>query len=157
MWRCPTLNVEVSTLNVEVSTSSVEGSSLDVEGAIVEGAILLCPLLHSTCFFASIPCTTVPRYTCVPYRLDMVMLKTLPGIYRNGQIELLEIPSDMDDNTRVLITFLAPQPALATLAERHIDPGQAADLRARLATFTEDWERPEMDAYDDYDNARATL
>ncbi|MEM9906850.1 MAG: hypothetical protein AAF921_17665 [Cyanobacteria bacterium P01_D01_bin.44] len=34
------------------------------------------------------------------------------------------------------------------LAERGIDPEQAADLRSRLHTFAEDWNRPEMDAYD---------
>ena len=30
---------------------------------------------------------------------------------------------------------------------------QAADLRARLAAFSEDWDRAEMDRYDDYDTA----
>ena len=34
------------------------------------------------------------------------------------------------------------------LAERGIDEAQAANLRARLATFAEDWELPEMEAYD---------
>lgn len=37
------------------------------------------------------------------------------------------------------------------LASRGIDPAQAADLRTRLQTFAEDWERTEMDAYDDYE------
>ena len=37
---------------------------------------------------------------------------------------------------------------LINLAERGIDEVEAADLRARLQTFSEDWERPEMDAYD---------
>jgi hypothetical protein len=39
-------------------------------------------------------------------------------------------------------------PAQADLASRGIEPGQAADLRHRLAAFAEDWERPEMNAYD---------
>ena len=34
---------------------------------------------------------------------------------------------------------------------------QAADLRARLMPFAEDWERPEMDIYDDYDAAKSRL
>jgi len=38
-----------------------------------------------------------------------------------------------------------------------IDEAQAADLRARLATFVEDWESPEMNIYDDYDAAKASL
>ena len=39
------------------------------------------------------------------------------------------------------------------LAEYGIDPVQAADLRARFAAFAGEWERPEMDVYDDYDDA----
>ena len=35
------------------------------------------------------------------------------------------------------------------LRERGIDELQAADLRRRLATFAEDWERPEMSDYDE--------
>jgi hypothetical protein len=34
------------------------------------------------------------------------------------------------------------------LAERGIDELEAADLRARLQAISEDWERPEMGAYD---------
>jgi len=34
------------------------------------------------------------------------------------------------------------------LRELGIDKQQAADLRWRLQTFAEDWERPEMDVYD---------
>ncbi len=39
------------------------------------------------------------------------------------------------------------------LQSRGIDEDQAADLRGRLSTFAEDWNRPEMDIYDD-DSAR---
>jgi hypothetical protein len=35
------------------------------------------------------------------------------------------------------------------LRERGIDEPQAADLRRRLAPFAEDWDRPEMAAYDE--------
>ncbi len=34
------------------------------------------------------------------------------------------------------------------LRARGIDAAQAADLRARLKTFAEDWERPEASVYD---------
>ncbi len=42
------------------------------------------------------------------------------------------------------------------LGERGIGREQAADLRARFATF-EDWSDLEMDIYDNYDQALATL
>ena len=35
------------------------------------------------------------------------------------------------------------------LRERGIDGAHAADLRARLKTFAEDWERPEAAIYDE--------
>ena len=83
------------------------------------------------------------------------MLKTIEGIYRHSRIELTEEPSDVREETLVLVTFLEPN--LIDLRERGIEEAQAAELRARLATFTEDWESPEMDVYDDYDGARAKL
>jgi hypothetical protein len=39
-------------------------------------------------------------------------------------------------------------PAVA-LHDRGIDETQAADLRSRLKTFAEDWERPEAAIYDE--------
>ncbi|MDB5321374.1 MAG: hypothetical protein JWN40_3005 [Phycisphaerales bacterium] len=75
------------------------------------------------------------------------MLKSVEGVFRNGKVELLE-PAPQADDARVLVTFL---PALAPvdLGERGISPTAAADLRARLGTFAEDWSRPEMDVYDE--------
>jgi hypothetical protein len=35
------------------------------------------------------------------------------------------------------------------LQARGIEPTQAADLRARLKTFAEDWDRPEASIYDE--------
>ena len=35
------------------------------------------------------------------------------------------------------------------LRQRGIDEAQAADLRARLKTFAEDWDRPEAAIYDE--------
>ena len=43
------------------------------------------------------------------------------------------------------------------LTARSISIAQAADLRARLHTFAEDWESPEMDIYDDDDTNLAAL
>lgn len=37
------------------------------------------------------------------------------------------------------------RPGALDLRELGIDKAQAADLRWRLRTFAEDWERPEMD------------
>jgi hypothetical protein len=46
----------------------------------------------------------------------------------------------------VLVTFLESN--CVDLQDRGIDDAQAADLRTRLKTFAEDWERPEADIYD---------
>ncbi|WP_017315730.1 hypothetical protein [Mastigocladopsis repens] len=36
------------------------------------------------------------------------MLKTVEGVYQNGQIELAELPQDVSDYAQVLVTFLEP-------------------------------------------------
>ncbi|MEI2577810.1 hypothetical protein [Scytonema sp. PRP1] len=36
------------------------------------------------------------------------MLKTVEGVYQNGQIELAELPQDVSDCAQVLVTFLEP-------------------------------------------------
>jgi hypothetical protein len=36
------------------------------------------------------------------------MLKTIEGIYRNGQIELSESPQGISDPAQVLVTFIDP-------------------------------------------------
>lgn len=82
------------------------------------------------------------------------MLTTIQGIYRNGTIQLIEIPRDVDDETPVIVTFLTGS---VDLAARDIDEKQAADLRARLATFAEEWDSPEMDIYDNYDAAKTNV
>jgi hypothetical protein len=74
------------------------------------------------------------------------MLKSVEGIYRDGKVESLERPQDVDE-ARVIVTFL-PNHRVVDLRDRGIDEQQAAGLRARLKAFAEDWERPEMDAYD---------
>jgi hypothetical protein len=74
------------------------------------------------------------------------MLRTVEGTYREGKVELLETPADIEE-ARVIVTFL-PVSGPVDLAARGIDEAQAAELRARLQAFAEDWERPEMAAYD---------
>ena len=49
---------------------------------------------------------------------------------------------------RKLAEIVAENSAVA-LPDRGIDEVQAADLRSRLKTFAEDWERPEASIYDE--------
>lgn len=83
------------------------------------------------------------------------MLKSVEGVYRNGKVELPDLPEDVRDDTRVIVTFLEASPI--DLRERGIDEGQAAELRARLETFAEDWDSEEMSLYDNYDAAKGKL
>lgn len=76
------------------------------------------------------------------------MVRSFEGIYRNGKVELLE-PPPPGGKARVIVTFL-PVPAVVNVRRNKLGPRQAADLRARLKTFQEDWDRPEMDAYNGY-------
>ena len=75
------------------------------------------------------------------------MLKSVEGIFRNGKIELLE-PAPQAEESRVVVTFL-PTRSAVDLTDRGISESEAADLRARLAAIAEDWDRPEMDVYDE--------
>ncbi len=83
------------------------------------------------------------------------MLVSVQGIYRNGAIELAEQPTNITDDTRVIVTFLTP--ATIDLRTRGIGEDQAAELRERLAAFAEEWDSPEMSLYDNYDAAKAKL
>ena len=74
------------------------------------------------------------------------MLKTVAGLYKDGQIELFECPPEVGES-RVLVTFLAAE-GLIDLPARGVSTAAAADLRARLRTFADDWDRPDMDVYD---------
>ena len=83
------------------------------------------------------------------------MSTTTKGIYRNSKIELSGTPGDVQDGTRVIVTFRSP--GSIDLREHGIDKVQAAELRARLACFAEDWESPEMRVYDNYDKEKTKL
>ncbi len=61
----------------------------------------------------------------------------------------------LGDEVPVLVTFLPSH--RIDLRAQGIDEIQAANLRARLKTFAADWDDAEMDAYDDYDTAKAKL
>ncbi len=67
----------------------------------------------------------------VSYQEKKVMLKSTEGFDRE---DLSETPTD------------TTQPNL--LSNYGIDEAQAADLRGRLRSFKEDWNRPDMDGYD---------
>ncbi len=54
------------------------------------------------------------------------MLKTIAGIYENGQIELTELPQDVSDRTQVLITFFD---------SGKIDPAKVRQLIEQLETI----------------------
>ena len=73
------------------------------------------------------------------------MLKSVEGVFRDGKIELLELPPSSAQG-RVIVTFLESRGI--DLRDHGIDESQAAELRHRLNAFAEDWNRPEMDAYD---------
>lgn len=70
---------------------------------------------------------------------------TIEGTYKDGKVELAEKPAQINES-RVLVTFL--ESSAVDLRARGIDAIQAADLRARLRAFAEDWERPEAAIYD---------
>ena len=80
---------------------------------------------------------------------------TIEGIYRDGKVELSETPSDVCEGTPVIVTFLPAN--TIDLQERGIDEAQAADIQARLVSFAEDWESPEMSVYDNYNAVKAKL
>ena len=83
------------------------------------------------------------------------MAKSVEGVYRNGKIELSVPVTDIIDGTRAIVTFLEPRDI--DLPERGISEAAAADLRGRLASFSQEWDSPEMDVYDDYDDAKSRL
>ena len=83
------------------------------------------------------------------------MLTSVEGTYRNGRVELTEQPTDIDEGTRVIVTFIKSDEI--ELASQGINKVQAESLRSHLATFVDDWDSPEMSIYDNYDAAKTTL
>ena len=83
------------------------------------------------------------------------MITTVAGIYHAGRIELTEPLEDIGEGTPVLVTVLRPTDI--DLRAHGIDEAQAAEIRARLAAFAEEWDSPEMAIYDDYETAKVGL
>ena len=83
------------------------------------------------------------------------MFPSVEGIYHEGRIELLEAPTDAEEGAQVIVTFIPS--GSVDLASRGLDAEAARELRARLETFAEDWDSPEMAVYDHYDANKAAL
>jgi hypothetical protein len=77
------------------------------------------------------------------------MLTTVQGVYRKGKVVLKDNPSNIPDETPVIVTFLGG--GGIDLRARGISEEQANVLRAQLAPFAEEWDSPEMSIYDDYE------
>lgn len=75
------------------------------------------------------------------------MVRSIEGIWRDGKVELLE-PAPPVRESRVIIIFLSADRPV-DLSARGVTPEQAADLRGRLESMAQEWQRPEMDAYDE--------
>ncbi len=54
------------------------------------------------------------------------MLRTVEGFYQNGQIQLTELPQDVNERVQVLVTFLEPG---------RIDPDKLRQLIDQLETI----------------------
>ena len=85
----------------------------------------------------------------------MIMHTTVEGVYQDGVIKLAEQPIAVQPGALVLVTFLST-PGI-DLRQRGIDAAEAAELRFRLSAFSEDWDSPEMAAYDDYHALKSPL
>ncbi|MEH2141154.1 hypothetical protein [Nostoc sp.] len=83
------------------------------------------------------------------------MLTSVEGTYRNGRVELTEQPTDVDEGTQVIVTFIRSDEI--DLASQGINEAQAEILRSHLATFADDWDSPEMSIYDNYDAAKTRI
>ena len=77
------------------------------------------------------------------------MLTTIQGVYRKGKVVLNDSPSNIPDETPVIVTFLGSESI--NLRARGITEEQAGVLRTQLASFAEEWDSPEMSVYDNYE------
>jgi hypothetical protein len=69
-------------------------------------------------------------------------------------VELLQAfeklpPEEREEFVQEVLRRAHPRDAGVELKERGIHEAHAADLRARLKTFAEDWDRPEAAIYDE--------
>jgi hypothetical protein len=73
------------------------------------------------------------------------MLKTIPGTFKSGVIQLGEPVPDLPDGP-VLVTFL--ETGAVDLGGPSLTPSQVAELRGKLAAWEADWNAPGMEIYD---------
>ena len=67
---------------------------------------------------------------------------------RQQALLLLARLQALESEFQALLQQAKPQSEVVSLPTRGINETQAADLRARLNTFAEDWDRPEAAIYD---------
>ncbi len=77
----------------------------------------------------------------------------ISGVYRNGHVELTENPNNLPEGAFVTVTFVKSNEI--DLESQGINREQAEILRTSLASFSEDWDSPEMSIYDNYEAAKA--
>ena len=70
-------------------------------------------------------------------------------------LQLTENPNNVPEGASVIVTFVKSNGVDIDLESQGIDTEQAQSLRASLATFSEDWDSPEMSIYDNYEAAKA--
>lgn len=73
------------------------------------------------------------------------MFKTVSGTFKSGVVQLGEPVPGLCEGP-VLVTFL--EAGTAAPGAPALTPGQAAELRGKLAAWEEDWNAPGMEAYD---------
>ena len=74
----------------------------------------------------------LPRLTEAERRLVLDKLRELVGLVENGHSQ-----------------EQVPAYSAVDLRDRGIEEAQASDLRSRLKTFADDWDRPEATIYDE--------
>lgn len=72
------------------------------------------------------------------------MLKTIPGTFRSGVVELGESVAHLPEGP-VLVTFL--ETGATDSGAPALTPEQVAELRGKLAAWEQDWNAPGMEAY----------
>jgi hypothetical protein len=69
-------------------------------------------------------------------------LTTVEGVYRDGRIELKSLPSNVNNEAKVIVAFVDAN--VVDLAANGIDRSQAEVLRNSLTTFADDWNSSEI-------------
>ena len=81
----------------------------------------------------------------------MAAMKAMDGLNEVQRRRVLQLQKEIETKAAELAAIFhesGVKPAAVELHDRDISETQAADLRARLHTFSEDWDRPETAIYD---------